>query len=151
MQKNLPHYSCDLQFQMVIVRFLFTLKKNVMELRPKITLYRFGNYWNKIQQNHRKAVARLWSKTGKTKTKLSKKIKKNKKQTCTTYNTVRIEKRKWKLIKTKKVGLSYSIYVPPFFLIWKIEGAEPAINFLFNSYLFPPVYSRLDILEIRIV
>ena len=61
-----------------------------MELRPKITLYRFGNYWNKIQQNHRKAVARLWSKTGKTKTKLPKKIKKKNKQTCTTYNTVRI-------------------------------------------------------------
>ena len=60
-----------------------------MELRPKITLYRFGNYWNKIQQNHRKAVARLWSKTGKTKTKLPKKNLK-KKQTCTTYNTVRI-------------------------------------------------------------
>ena len=39
----------------------------------------------------------------------------------------------------------------PFFLIWKIEGAEPAISFLFNSYLFPPVYSRLEILEIRIV
>ena len=39
----------------------------------------------------------------------------------------------------------------PFFFIWKIEGAEPAISFLFNSYLFPPVYSRLDILEIRIV
>ena len=137
---------------MVIVRFLFTLKKNVMELRPKITLYRFGNYWNKIQQSHRKAVARLWSKTGKTKTKLPKKIKlKKKQQTCTTYNTVRIEKRKWKLIKAKKVGLSYSIYVPPFFLIWKIEGAEPAISFLFNSYLFPPVYSRLEILEIRIV
>lgn len=39
----------------------------------------------------------------------------------------------------------------PFFFFWKIEGAEPAISFLFNSYLFPPVYSRLDILEIRIV
>lgn len=39
----------------------------------------------------------------------------------------------------------------PFFFIWKIEGAETAISFLFNSYLFPPVYSRLEILEIRIV
>ena len=37
----------------------------------------------------------------------------------------------------------------PFFFNLKNWGGR--VSVLFNSYLFPPVYSRLDILEIRIV
>lgn len=54
--KQVSSFSFYIKLQMMVVQFEFSLKKYIVELRCKLSVRRFLNCLNKIQQKHRKVI-----------------------------------------------------------------------------------------------